>query len=221
MTDPKANPDQADCDEVLVALRSIICSDPGVGCSIVDSNGVVRSVNARSADLFLKSTPEAVTGKSIGELFGPKWAAERRAVLDRVHLTGKPAIIRHIRHGQRIQSTIHLLSEPGEQDASFMVLTVAGTSEPTNPEEFEIVESGLTHLGPLDTLSKRELEVLALIGHGMTTAEIAQTLHRSPRTNERHCDSLRAKLKTTTRVKLAEFAIRAGLRLEDASLERL
>lgn len=199
----------------------MICSDPGIGCAIVDSSGIVRSVNARSADLFLKSTPEDVTGKSIGELFGSKWADERRAVLDRVHLTGKPAIIRHIRHGQRIQSTIHLLCEPGEHGASFMVLTVAGISEPLDPEQFEIVESELAHLGPLDTLSKRELEVLALIGHGLTTAEIAETLHRSPRTIERHCDSLRAKLKTTTRVKLAEFAIRAGLRLEDANLERL
>lgn len=221
MTKPKENPTQAECEDVLASLRKLICSDPGVGCAVVSSDGIVRSVNARSADLFLQSPPEAVVGKTLCELFGEKWAAERRAVLDRVHITGKPAIIRHIRNGQRIQSTIHLLNDPGDQKASFMVLTVAGTSEPTNPEEFEIVESDLAHLGPLDTLSKRELEVLALIGHGMTTAEIAQTLHRSPRTIERHCDSLRAKLKTTTRVKLAEFAIRAGLRLKDANLDRI
>ncbi|MCB1281989.1 MAG: hypothetical protein KDB18_10750, partial [Salinibacterium sp.] len=186
-----------------------------------DHDRIVRNCNARSAELFLKGSPPDAIGKSLSELFGPKWAEERHKVLDRVHLTGKPAIIRHIRHGRQIQSTIHLLCEPGEDKANFLVLTVAGEHDPEDPERFEIVESELAHLGPLDALSKRELEVLALIGHGMSTSAIAEALHRSPRTIERHCDSLRAKLNTTSRIKLAKFAHRAGLRLEDAERERL
>jgi DNA-binding NarL/FixJ family response regulator len=83
------------------------------------------------------------------------------------------------------------------------------------------VESKLVHLGPLDPLTRREIEVLALIGHGMTTPQIAKVLHRSPRTVERHCDSIRAKLDGASRVQLAEFARRAGLRLEDSTLRRI
>ena len=74
-----------------------------------------------------------------------------------------------------------------------------------------VVIAQFNDLGPLSVLTERELEVLAFIGEGLPTAEIARRLHRSVRTIEWHRRSLGSKLKATNRVDLARIAIRAGL----------
>lgn len=66
-------------------------------------------------------------------------------------------------------------------------------------------------LGPLADLTVRELEVLKLIGHGLTTREIAAELHRSERTIQGHRISLGKKLNCQTRTDLARIAADAGL----------
>ncbi|QKK08136.1 MAG: PAS domain-containing protein [Planctomycetota bacterium] len=202
-------------------IHRLLHCEPGVGFAIVDGEGIVRFANPRSAELFLQAKPEAAVNQSLEQLFGKEWAEERMTVLRKVSATGKPAIIRHIRHGKQIQSTLRLLSEPGDEEVLYLVVTTEGEQDPAHPEAFEIVESKLAHLGPLDPLTRREMEVLALIGHGLSTKEIADTLHRSPRTVERHCDGLREKLQTANRVQLAEFARAAGLQVEDANLKRV
>ncbi len=63
----------------------------------------------------------------------------------------------------------------------------------------------------MSALTERELEVLAFIGEGLATAEIARRLHRSAKTVEWHRRSLGSKLRVTNRVELARIAIRAGL----------
>lgn len=73
--------------------------------------------------------------------------------------------------------------------------------------------------GPLADLTLRELEVLKLIGDGMTTREIAQTLHRSKRTIQGHRISLGKKLKCRTKTELAKLAFDAGL--QHVSLDEL
>ncbi len=63
----------------------------------------------------------------------------------------------------------------------------------------------------LDLLTRRELEVLRLFGRGLTRLEIAQALHRSPKTIDCHRASLMKKLEVSDRVELARYAIREGL----------
>jgi len=63
----------------------------------------------------------------------------------------------------------------------------------------------------LTGLSSRELEVLRLIGRGMTRSDIAQTLSRSPKTVDGHRESIMAKLNIHDRTELVRFAIREGL----------
>ncbi|VAX40284.1 hypothetical protein MNBD_PLANCTO03-884 [hydrothermal vent metagenome] len=74
------------------------------------------------------------------------------------------------------------------------------------PTEVEMHDPGV-----IETLSVREIEVLILIGEGLSYAQIAERLHRSVRTIERHRDRLGQKLNASDRVQLARFAIRAGL----------
>ena len=74
-----------------------------------------------------------------------------------------------------------------------------------------VVVAQFNDFGSLSVLTEREFEVLAFIGEGLSTAEIAQRLHRSVKTVEWHRRLLGSKLGATNRVELARIAIRAGL----------
>ncbi len=108
---------------------------------------------------------------------------------------------------------------PGEDGGLVMVITRQGESDEDHGR-FEIVESEFTGLGPLNILSPRELEVLALIGKGLQISEIASTLFRSPKTIENHRSSIGRKLGVTRRSELARLAHQAGLEPEDAKRRR-
>lgn len=64
---------------------------------------------------------------------------------------------------------------------------------------------------PLDSLSQREVEVLRLIGKGLSRTEIASQISRSPKTIDGHQDRIMKKLGIAARSDLMRFAIREGL----------
>jgi DNA-binding NarL/FixJ family response regulator len=66
-------------------------------------------------------------------------------------------------------------------------------------------------LGPLEQLTSREREVLQLIAEGHTNPVIADHLHLSEKTVEKHRGSLMAKLKIHDTAGLVRFAIKHGL----------
>ena len=55
-------------------------------------------------------------------------------------------------------------------------------------------------------VTARELEVLRLLGEGLSNKDIAARLYLSPRTVERHVASLTAKAGVTRRSELVAFA---------------
>jgi RNA polymerase sigma factor (sigma-70 family) len=61
----------------------------------------------------------------------------------------------------------------------------------------------------LDDLSPREREVLRLIGQGLKTAEIAESLCLSPKTIETYREKLKTKLGLKNASELARFAFHA------------
>jgi DNA-binding NarL/FixJ family response regulator len=65
--------------------------------------------------------------------------------------------------------------------------------------------------GELGRLTARELEILKLIGIGLSTSEIAAKLGRSVKTIEWHRVALGEKMGITNRVELARIAIAAGI----------
>ncbi len=74
--------------------------------------------------------------------------------------------------------------------------------------------SGAGEGGPaasLSLLTRREVEVLCLIGRGMSRVDIAKSIRRSPKTVDAHRSSIMSKLGFKDRVQLARFAIREGL----------
>jgi RNA polymerase sigma factor (sigma-70 family) len=64
---------------------------------------------------------------------------------------------------------------------------------------------------PLERLSRREREILQLVVEGKTSAEIAETLHLSPKTIETYRSRLMDKLGLHDVPSLVKFAIQHGL----------
>ncbi|WP_422925439.1 response regulator transcription factor [Singulisphaera sp. PoT] len=62
------------------------------------------------------------------------------------------------------------------------------------------------HKSPIETLSNRELEVFRLIGHGLSTGEIATRMSLSNKTVETYRDRVRSKLNITSGTELARQA---------------
>ncbi len=79
-------------------------------------------------------------------------------------------------------------------------------SEPLRARLLERLVTAAPEPTPLSTLTDRELEVLRLIGSGMKSGEIAQTLRRSVNTIEAHRANLKRKLGLASAAELARYA---------------
>ncbi|NJM22895.1 MAG: response regulator transcription factor [Richelia sp. SL_2_1] len=62
-----------------------------------------------------------------------------------------------------------------------------------------------------ESLTNREQEVLELLTHGLSNAEIGYSLHLSPRTVEKYVSSLLRKTDTSNRAELVRFAMEHDL----------
>ena len=72
-------------------------------------------------------------------------------------------------------------------------------------------DSASRPLSRLQTLTAREQEVLRMIARGMSRAQIAAAICRSPKTVDAHSASIMQKMNVHDRVSLARLAIREGL----------
>ena len=73
-----------------------------------------------------------------------------------------------------------------------------------------IVEAASTPSGSSSQLTPREKQVLALVGEGKSTKQIAEALHISVKTAEFHRGRLMKKLNVHDTANLVRYAIREG-----------
>ncbi len=86
-------------------------------------------------------------------------------------------------------------------------LAAQGETYPAVSEERDRPSAGFKKDASLACLSRRECEVLKLIGEGMSDKEVAATLTLSPRTVSNHGARIRAKLGISGRTGLVRFAL--------------
>lgn len=232
-------PTNLDAGELL-GVFTAIGADPMIGVAILGEDGCIYWCNPQMAKLFFgdKKTAQEAIGQSLDDLYPASWVHERVKLLKQAAESNKPVQLRSIWEGRQQYSWIHPLDaeHPEAMDADekhggpmprrLLVITkrVSGegkAEELKHADGFDKVDSELIDLGPLDVLTSRELEVLALLGQGLAAAEIAKVLHRSVKTINTHRENIGKKLKIDDRVKLANVAQRAGLRFADAEKERV
>jgi len=197
-----------------------LVSAPAIGVALLNADGLFIYANARFAELFGMKDPAHVVGSTHENLFPPECVAEWAPLARRVLTTRRPIVLRRVIAGRQLQCTLWPAPIGSGNPDHILVVSHKGEHDPVGAD-FEIVESSLVDLGPLDVLSKREIEVLALLGDGLSLDEIAGLLHRSRKTIDNHRQSICRKLGESNRVRLAQIARRAGLRTSDASLRRL
>ncbi len=145
-------------------------------------------------------------------------------MIDRVLKESRPMIIRHIFLGRRIESTVWPIRDKTPPHNRVIVVTHQCSGEPVlipAAEGCETIETKHIDLGPLDILSPRELEVLVLLGHGMSVPKAAKVLFRSPKTIERHKSSINKKLNIHSQAEMVAIVAAVGLEIGDTKLKRM
>lgn len=210
-------------------LLSAVMSDPNTGVAIARLSGELLFANDQSARIFVGDDAKAAKflGHSLWEVFPPDWVRERIQIATQILRTAQPAMIRTVWRGRQVLSWVYPLDESDTpvENARVLVISRHSTEQVIGTDDakprFQVFESKVISLGRLDVLSPRELEVLALVGQGLSIKEIADLLHRSEKTIQNHRDSIGAKLNLANRVHVAEVARLAGLTAGDAGKVRV
>lgn len=205
------------------SLWKALSMTPGVGVSIMDTEGALVFVNDTSQLLFFNRVGVDYRGKTVHDFHPPGFCRERIDMIRRVIAEQKPLVIKHIYYGRRIESTIWPINDKKPPFNRVVVIThnqATGPLAVDPPNDFETIETRFIGLGPLDVLTQRELEVLVLLGHGMNVPAAAAALHRSPNTVQRHKEAISRKLSLSGQAELVALVASMGLELDHAHLER-
>ncbi len=207
-----------------LSVWGALSKTPGVGVCIMDADGRLLFINETSTALFIAGNIDSYVGRLIGEFQPAPYVQERLAMIGRVLRDSRPMMIRHIFLGRRIESTVWPIRDKTPPCNRVIVVTHQCGGEPISPpgsNVCETVETNYIDLGPLDTLSPRELEVLVLLGHGMNVPTAAKTLFRSPKTIERHKSSITRKLDIHSQAEMVAVVTAVGLEIADVKLKRM
>jgi len=116
------------------------------------------------------------------------------------------------REALRAGATGFVLKEAAEDELIQAVRMAADGRTYLNPElGAHLAAAAPARAGPPDDLSAREVEVLRLIAHGHTNAEIASQLFLSVRTVESHRAHIQQKTHRNSRAELVAYARENGL----------
>ncbi len=207
----------------VASLWTALSQSPGIGVSITDVSGRLLFVNDTTKVLFSETTDIDYTGKSIADFHPPEFVAERLAMIRRVVEQSRTLRIRHVYRGRRIESTLWPIQDKRPPFNRVIVVSHLNRFElplQTDSHAIETVTTNYIDLGSLDVLSRRELEVLIMLGHGLSVPKTAAILHRSPKTIQRHKASISEKLGVRGQAELVQIVTELGLELKDAKLKR-
>ncbi|MDX2132819.1 MAG: LuxR C-terminal-related transcriptional regulator [Planctomycetota bacterium] len=190
-----------------------LIADSDAGVLILDSKGVIEFANERAVEMFGLRDGAACVGHPLAEFVPPDVFRDRMSLAQESLAAGRAVTVEGMIAGRLQQSTFRPI--PGSAGAPASVLVVSRLAGPSDPlsrlPSPGTVRAHVDDPGALGVLTAREMEILKLIGLGLSSAEIARRLERSVKTVEWHRVSLGDKLGVSNRVELARIAIGAGL----------
>ena len=175
-----------------------------------------------NACTFLDLPEDEVVGSKFRDLLPAPVRDERFAIAQQVIRAGHPARLVGMVRGVWLYTTYRpILDTEGAVGGMMICSTLAGRT-PVQGSSTMVIHAHTHDLGRLSVLSRRELEVLRMLGRGKSLTDIAKKLYRSQRTIESHRRSLGSKLGVRTSPELARLAVEAGLCwIEPADFTRL
>lgn len=191
------------------ALWEALIGDTDSGVLVLDAQGVIAFSNERAAKMFGLRSAGACAGTSLADYVPQDVFRDRMTMVRESLSTGRATTVEGMIAGHLQKTTFRPLGTTGQVLA---VSRLAGPSDPLSRVPTPgVVRAHVDDPGPLGVLTAREMEILKLIGLGLSSADIAKRLERSVKTVEWHRVSLGDKLGVTNRVELARIAIGAGL----------
>ncbi len=179
--------------------RDVLFGSSSLAVMLLKRDGAIVSLND-AAKRLLPNPSSAPT--HLADHFGAEFTAERVRILnDVVDRQAARSLVEIIRGSMRT-TAFHPITL--EREAPGVLWVSEPGADPSSPRASQ------DDLGALDGLTDREREMLALLGTGMSNAQMAKALRRSVRTVHWHCASLCEKL-NMTRAELARLAVRQGL----------
>lgn len=216
-----------------------LSSEPNTGVGVISSQGQVLYINEQGAKIFHGPTARAedYIGRYWQDHMPPEWTRERLRVLGTIGISGKPVLMRTIWRDCQHFTYIYPIERANREEGGdgdelpppdlFLTITRRAISDEEaeqlmpSGDQVDEIDSGFMRLRALDTLSSRELQVLALLGQGMSMGETARVLRLSEKTVDNHRNAVHQKLNVHDRATLVKIASRAGLSLADADRKRV
>ncbi len=190
-------------------IWAALVEDTQAAVMLLDADGQVQFANDAAGKLCDRA-PGEMTGRHLKDLWPEDFARERLEMVREAAATGRTVTVDGMVHGRWVRTVFRALSgELHHRRRVLAVSRVAAAGESVRAGSAQ--RARVDDRGALGVLTPREIEILRLIGSGLTTASIADRLHRSVKTVEWHRVSLGNKLGASNRVELARIAINAGL----------
>ena len=199
--------------ETMEPVWAALTDDTTSGVIVVEPDGTIVFANWLAAQWATRPAHELV-GRNLRELWDEAFARERIDLVREAATTGRPITVDGMIQGRWVRMVVRPF--PFDQLNRRRVLLVSRVATPADPvktpaDDQSVVRARVDDSGALSQLTNRELQILCLIGAGLSTQQIAKKLHRSVKTVEWHRVSLGNKLGANNRVELARIAIGAGI----------
>lgn len=185
-----------------------LTQDMGGSVVVVNGSGAIEYASA-GAGMVLKGCGDGrCVGRHLSEFLAAGVLTERMSAVKQALETQETVHLEGFINGSLMRCAYRRI--PGER-----VLWTSRALQPSDPLRHKpmagVQPTRSNDLGALGVLTGRELEILKLIGLGLSSAAIAERLERSVKTIEWHRVSLGEKLAVANRVELARIAIGSGL----------
>jgi DNA-binding CsgD family transcriptional regulator len=195
-------------DQVFFAA---LTEDTGAPVLIADGMGVIEFANPAALTMLGSTNGASVAGKQLAEFLGEDVARDRLGIGVESATTGQPVTVTGMVRGRLLRATFRGLSGTGASARLLITFRLASPPDGQVGMMNGDIKARIEDRGMLAGLTQRELEILRLIGLGLSSADIAKRLERSVKTVEWHRVSLGEKLGVSNRVELARIAIAAGI----------
>jgi DNA-binding NarL/FixJ family response regulator len=199
-------------DDHAVMREGLAALLAGAGIEVIGTAGNGREAVRIAREL----TPDVVVMDiSMPELNGVEAAREIRvrAPSVRIVMLSMHANREHVHQALAAGAEGYVLKEAAATEVVAAVRAVAAGRRYLSPamESAMLEAGGSTARGPVESLSTRERQVLQLVVEGKSSAEIARTVHLSPKTVETYRSRLMKKLGVADVTALVKFAVQHGL----------
>ena len=197
-------------DHALVreGLRSLLATQANIEVVSIAANGreALREVQRLQPSVVLMD----ITMPELNGIEATRQVVQRfpsvKVIILSVHAT-----VEHYYQAARAGAWGYLLKESAFEEVAAAIRSVHAGKRFVSTRIAESFQTKLKSTSPIDSLSRREREILQLVAEGQSSAEIATLISISPKSVETYRSRLMRKLGLHGLAEMVKFAIRHGL----------